>query len=197
VTPRNVYLRGLAGQTLTRIIKVRAGLDSPLTITPVKFDLEGRLKYEVEEVEKGKLFRIQFTNIPGPAGSYRGALELKTNYPEKPLIRIPISATFREMPPVHLSPSRVVMRGKAGQIITKVVKIRAGRDKPLKLEAVGFDLDKKMTYRIKETEPGKRFVVYLTSIPGPAEVFSGTLRLKTNYKEKPVITIPIRASFRD
>jgi len=197
VTPRNVYLRGLAGQTLTRIIKVRAGLDSPLTITPVKFDLEGRLKYEVEEVEKGKLFTIRITTIPGPAGSYRGTLELKTNYPQRPVIRIPISASFREMPPLHLSPSMVVMRGKAGQIITKAVEIKASRDKPLKLEAVSFDLDKKMTYRIEETEPGKRFVVYLTNIPGPAGVFSGTLRLKTNYKEKPFISIRVRASFRD
>lgn len=38
----------------------------------------------------------RFTSIPGPAGTYRGVLRLKTNYPEKPEITIPIRARFRK-----------------------------------------------------------------------------------------------------
>lgn len=196
MTPKYVYMRGIEGQSITRVIQVRAGLDRPLTLIPAKFDLEERVRYKIEEVERGRRFKIHFTNIPGPHGSYRGTLELKTNYPERPVIRIPISATFKEIPPVHVFPGRVTMKGVAGQIVTKIVKVRAGRDEPLILEVSSFDLDRKVSYRIEETEPGKNYVIYLTNIPGPAEVFSGTLRLKTNYSGKPVIAIPIRGIFR-
>jgi len=52
--------------------------------------------YRIEEVEPGRLFKVHFTSIPGPAETYRGVLKLKTNYPEKPEIIIPIRARFRK-----------------------------------------------------------------------------------------------------
>lgn len=197
VMPRYVYLRGMAGQVLTRVVTIRTEVDRPLTLTTSRFDLEKKVKYTIEEVQKGKLFRIHISNIPGTPLSYRGVLELRTNYPEKPIIRIPISATFKEPPPVNVSPSRVMMKGVPGQIITKMVKVTAGKDLPLTLKVEGFGPDERMKYRIEETEAGKSYVIYITNVPGGAEVFSGSLRLKTNYPEKPLITIPIRGVFRD
>jgi len=35
-----------------------------------------------------------FTNIPGVVGAYMGFLNLKTNYNEKPVVNIRISARF-------------------------------------------------------------------------------------------------------
>ncbi|MFH1123606.1 MAG: hypothetical protein V1758_08080 [Pseudomonadota bacterium] len=75
-------------------VEVRAGLEKPLTLEPGPFNLEGKVVYDLEEVEKGKRFKIRITNLPGPSEDYRGYLNLKTNYPQKPVINIRIIGRF-------------------------------------------------------------------------------------------------------
>jgi len=94
VKPRYVRLYGRENQSVTRVIEIRAGLDKDLRLEPSQFNLEGKVKYTIEEMEKGRKFRIHFTSIPGVAGSYRGFLNLKTNYDKKPVLNIRISGRF-------------------------------------------------------------------------------------------------------
>lgn len=92
LSPRFVYLRGPAGQSLSRTVSLKAGEEKPLKLEEGSFDLGTKLTYTIEEVEAGRFFRIRFATIPGPPGNYRGVLRLKTNYPERPQIAIPIMA---------------------------------------------------------------------------------------------------------
>ena len=97
VSPRYVRLYGKEGQSVTRVIEIRAGLEKPLTLEPGQFNLEGKVKYTIEEIEKGRRFKARFTTIPSPSQTYRGFLKLKTNYPEKPEITIRIRGRFVKM----------------------------------------------------------------------------------------------------
>ncbi|UCF82546.1 MAG: hypothetical protein JSV50_15300 [Desulfobacteraceae bacterium] len=92
--PRYVRLYGREEVSITRSIEIKAGLDKPLILEPDQFNLEGKLTYKIEEIDKGRKFKVYFTNIPGVAGSYRGFLNLKTNYNEKPVLNIRISGRF-------------------------------------------------------------------------------------------------------
>ena len=94
VSPRYVYLTGFEGRSVTRTINIKAGLKKPLTLDPGQFNLEGKLTYKLEEIEKGRRFRVLFTSNPGPPRIYQGYLNLKTNYPEKPMINIRIRGRF-------------------------------------------------------------------------------------------------------
>ena len=96
LSPRYVYLRGLATQEITKTVKITAGADKPLKLEPSHFDMSETVTYSIEEVEAGRVFKIHFTSIPGTAGTYRGVLRLKTNYPEKPEISIPITGRFQK-----------------------------------------------------------------------------------------------------
>lgn len=96
VKPRYVRLYGNEDESITRSLEIRAGLDKPLTLEPARFDLEGKVAYKIEETEKGQAFRISFTSIPGISGRYRGFLDLKTNYEEKPDVRISIRGRFQK-----------------------------------------------------------------------------------------------------
>jgi hypothetical protein len=96
LSPRSVYLRGIAGWTIKTVILVRAEKNEPLKLTPTFFDLDEKVAYHIEEAESGRLFKITFNNIPGPPGTFRGSLKLKTNYLEKPEIIIPIRGSFRQ-----------------------------------------------------------------------------------------------------
>ena len=95
LSPRYVYLRGPAGQKVTRTVDVRAEERRPLKLEESNFELGNKITYTIEEVEPGRLFRIHFATIPGPPENYRGVLTLKTNYPERPQITIPITARFK------------------------------------------------------------------------------------------------------
>ena len=97
--------------------------------------------------------------------------------------------------PIHLSSRYVDLRGRAGQTITKTITIRAELDKPLKLEPAHFDLSSKVIYRMEEAKAGKTFLIHLSNIPGSAETYQGFLKLKTNYPEKPEISITVRGRF--
>jgi hypothetical protein len=94
--PKEVYLKGVAGKKITRTVQIRAEEDKPLKLEQSYFDLSEKVTYRIEEVEAGRMFRIHFTSIPGPAGNYRGVLKLKTNYPERPEMSIRIRAKFQK-----------------------------------------------------------------------------------------------------
>ena len=94
VKPRYVRLYGREDVSVTRSIEIKAGLDKPLTLEPGQFNLEGKVTYKIEEVDRGRRYKAYFTSIRGVAGSYRGFLNLKTNYEEKPIVNIKISGRF-------------------------------------------------------------------------------------------------------
>ena len=94
LSPRYVYLKGEPGQTVTKAVEISARLDKPLQLETGRFTLNSQVNYQIEELDKGKRYRVHFTNVPGPPGSFRGLLELMTNYPERPRIRIPIRGRF-------------------------------------------------------------------------------------------------------
>ncbi|MBN1846999.1 MAG: hypothetical protein JW932_00285 [Deltaproteobacteria bacterium] len=96
VSPSYVNLQGNADQEISRTIKITAGLEEPLIIEPDRFNLEDRVRYEIEEIEKGRTYLIRFTSIAGTSGTFMGFLNLKTNYQEKPLLNIRIRANLRQ-----------------------------------------------------------------------------------------------------
>jgi hypothetical protein len=95
-----------------------------------------------------------------------------------------------------MSSRYVYLLGRAGQTMTRSVKIKAELDKPLTLEPTHFDLSSKVIFRIEELEKGKTFIIHFTNIPGPDEIYHGFLKLKTNYPEKPELAIRVRGKFR-
>ena len=98
---------------------------------------------------------------------------------------------------IRVSPSSVNLMGTAGDSITKTVTIRGDLEKPLSIEPIAFDLDKKVKYKLEPVQEGESYRIVFTSIPGPAETYRGFIKLKTNYSEKPVITILIRGKFKN
>ena len=136
---------------------------------------------------KGKI--TLSVNTKGYYGNIRKSATVYTNDPKTARFTLRIRAFVRV--PISVKPSYVRLYGKGDATLTNRVEITAGLDKPLKLEPNRFSLEGKVTYRIKEIEEGRKFIVYFTNIPGSTSSYSGFLNLKTNYDEKPTITIKI------
>jgi len=80
-------------------------------------------------------------------------------------------------------------------VLTQSVEIIAQEEKPLNIKAGEFSLKDKMTFRLEETVKGKVFKLYFTNVPLPAGRFNGSLKLMTNYKDKPEIVFSISGDF--
>ena len=132
-------------------------------------------------------------NTSGYEGKVRKTAKVYSNDPSGRVETIALSAYIKV--PIQLSSKLVFLRGKRAEVTKSTVEVKGGLDKPLKIEPGEFNLSSRLTYEIEEVNPGKLYQVHFTSIPNSGNSFQGTLKLKTNYPEKPEITIYIRGRF--
>jgi hypothetical protein len=94
VSDKVVFLQGTTQETITRSIDIRGELNKPLKLEPVDYTLDKKVKFNIEEVTKGKHYRVTFTSIPNVGNYYQGLLKLRTSYPEKPELVIHVRGKF-------------------------------------------------------------------------------------------------------
>ena len=88
VSPTHVRFNSSPNEVATHEVEIKAETSKPLTLVPGHFTLEGQLTYRIEEIEKGRKFKVILETIPGGSGRFNGFLKLQTGYPEKPEIKI-------------------------------------------------------------------------------------------------------------
>jgi hypothetical protein len=126
----------------------------------------------------------------GYQGTLHKSATVYTNDPVKKTIRLSLKGFVKV--PIIVSPRQVRLYGQEGKILTRLVEVRAELDEPLILTPAQFSLTGKLNYSIEEIEQGKRFQIRFTTTPGSPQAYRGFLRLKTNYPEKPEITVWIK-----
>jgi hypothetical protein len=134
-------------------------------------------------------------NTRGYEGKVRKSARVYTNDPNSRTDTITIEAFVKT--PIVVSPKAVFIQGKITESLTRSVDIKGEPDKPLKIEPVNFTLNNRLKYSIEEVSPGRQYRINFTSIPNVADHYQGTLRLKTNYPEKPELLIFVRGRFID
>ena len=97
IRPEQVVLRGMSGEIKTAEVFITGNLEAPLKIEAASFSLDGKIDYKIDMIEEGRKYKVKFENIPNIMGSYRGYLELKTNYRKRPRIKIRVSSRFRSV----------------------------------------------------------------------------------------------------
>lgn len=88
ISRKRVLLEGLPGNELTQTVDIKAKIERPLTLNPIKWNLEGLIDYRIETIKKDSDYRVVFSMKTEQPELFRGVLELKTNYTERPRIII-------------------------------------------------------------------------------------------------------------
>jgi hypothetical protein len=107
-----------------------------------------------------------------------------------------ITVTATVEVPVLVSTPYLYLAGLSDSVVSKTVEIEARDEHPIQVEPLSFDLQDKVVYRIEEVKPGREFHVHLSTVPGRAGTYLGTLQLKTNHPKKPTVTIRIRGRIK-
>jgi hypothetical protein len=132
-------------------------------------------------------------NTRGYEGKVRKTARVYTNDPNRQTDTITIEALVKT--PILVSPRSVFLQGKMTEMVTKSVDIKGDSAKALKIEPIDFSLNHRVKYTIEEISQGKHYRINFTSIPNVSNHYQGTLRLKTNYPEKPELLIFVRGRF--
>lgn len=130
----------------------------------------------------------------GYFGTILKSARVETNDPHNTSTKLSIRAVINA--PIYLSSRKIHLSGSEYKVITRTVRVKAQLDKPLKLTPSQFNLAEKLSYTVEEIEEGRRFLIRFKTIPGPHQTYKGFLKLKTNYIEKPEITIRINGRIK-
>jgi hypothetical protein len=95
VSPQKVKLIGYEGTVITESVIISANTEKSLEIEPMQLNMPERITYETEVIEPGRIFKVNFKYTPLEGDNLNGALIIKTNYPERPSISIPVNARFQ------------------------------------------------------------------------------------------------------
>jgi hypothetical protein len=132
-------------------------------------------------------------NTRGYEGKFRRAARVYTNDPGNRMETLTLEVFVKT--PILVSPRAVFIQGKASEVLTRSVDITGEQGKPLKIEPVDFNLNHRLQYFIEELSPGNHYRVSFTTLPNGVDHYRGRLLLKTNYPEKPELSIFVRGRF--
>jgi hypothetical protein len=184
----------LEGEILTHSFELLNQGDEPLKIVRVEPDCTCSVAHFdpiISPNGEGKITVI--INTKGFEGSERWVVKVFSNDPKWKEAVLDLRANVR--PVIILSDSVVFFTGKKNTSMIREVEISAGLDKPLILTPQEFTLPGKVTYSLAELEKEKRYQVTFRSVAAKGENFRGFLKLKTNFAEKPDVTLWIIGRF--
>lgn len=166
------------------ILKVR----SPYRFVTVK----AREATEDEERSEGqgKQWRLEVTLAANaPIGPLADHIELETNHPDRPLVRIPVSGFVR--PVLAASPPFADFgRREVSAPVQASIQIKNFSDEPIEIVGVSTDLPE-VEGRVEPD--GNDFYLFLTLNPGlPKGRFSGKVFVETTSSRVPRLEIEVR-----
>ncbi len=186
----------LEGEILTHTFELLNQGDEALKIERVKPDCTCSIVHFdpiIPPTAQGKI--TVNINTRGFEGSERWLVKVFSNDPKWKEAVLDLRANVK--PVIVLTDSTVFFSGKKNTSMTREIEIRTGLDKPLILTLEEFTLSGKVTYSLSEIEKGKRYRVTFQNVAGKAENYRGFLKLKTNFIEKPEVTLWIIGRFEN
>ena len=178
----------LEGEILTHTFELLNHGDEPLNIERVKPDCScSVVDFDPLIPPKGEGRITVKIDTKGFEGPERWAVKVFSNDPKWKEALLDLRATIK--PVITLSGSPVFFSGKKNASVTGEVEISTELDRPLTLTPEQFTLSGKVIYSLSEIEKGKRYQVIFQNVAGKGENYRGYLKLKTNFPEKPDVTI--------
>ncbi|MFH0844401.1 MAG: hypothetical protein V1930_02925 [Pseudomonadota bacterium] len=86
-----IPLQGVKGKVPPGEIQILNNLPGPVKITSVESNLPDRIRWHLEEIKPGYVYRLKVEDISEQLGDYTGHLTVRTDNPKKPILTIIIN----------------------------------------------------------------------------------------------------------
>ena len=94
ISPPIVYIRKSDDTITDAIATISTDRKTPMTLDVESFTIPDKVKYTIEETIKGKEFKVTFSPTLESEEAFKGVLTLRTNYKDKPILRIFVRSRF-------------------------------------------------------------------------------------------------------
>lgn len=133
---------------------------------------------------------VAFTlNTSGYQGYLNKSAVIHSNDPKQPQLKVTLTARIKS--PITLEPRGVLLYGGMDEDVTGKITLKADEHRSLTLYPFEFSLKDKAAYTLETIIEGKEYAVVFRNLSKKREKYSGTLKFKTNYADKPEISIPV------
>jgi Protein of unknown function (DUF1573) len=185
-------LEPVAPENQLRPVSVRSQTGEPFEILSV--DAGPNIEFDIKEKKSGAEYiitpRFKRSARPGPYGAN---MDIRTDVPAQPLIRVPLFANM--LPYVKVYPAVVVLKlGDGGAGSERRVKLTASRGGMLELGAVTVDAPYATAEVTTDGPREGRSVKYVRVVaaPGtPRGVHETVVRIKTNIAAESEVAVPV------
>ena len=130
----------------------------------------------------------------GYQGQVHRTARVMTNDPKNPQVTIGMKG--KVWAPIHISPSYVQLRGISGEMIEKVVNVRAEKEEPLTVELASVSIPDKVEVELIEAETGRAYQLKVRNKAEKEMTYKGQVKLTTNYPEKSELVVQIAGYIR-
>jgi hypothetical protein len=212
IEPTRVTMRGFPEETLSKEIVIRSNIERPLELREKELTVPGRISHRILPIEEKHSYAITFENQVKEPAVYRGRLILETNFPERPVLVIPIFC--RILDDIEVTPGAVdfgrvqkdcfleTRKDKAGTnkrflenlpALKKDIFVSGNRNDTFKISRTAIDTRYFRT-DIKEFPGGNRYRITLVALVEKMgkERIDTLLKIYTNSPSHPVIDVPVR-----
>ncbi len=169
--------------------------DEPLSLRLDDTRKHNSFSADIKEVDPGQKFVVTVTAKPPYAGKYNGHLiELVTNNPKEPRVRINCSATVPNR--LDLNPESIYLSAPSPTAMSRPIVFNNNGDTSVKVLSAGAS-DPAIQVDVREVAPGKRYMVTATLPPNYAPpATSDTIVIKTDDEKQPELKLLIRGPAR-
>ncbi|RLB06010.1 MAG: hypothetical protein DRG83_01355 [Deltaproteobacteria bacterium] len=198
VEPRSyVFLTGLPDEDIIEEVRIVADQVPKFTIKEITDNLKGKVEYKLTTVEKGKEYILTITNKYKKVGNYYGEINILTDNPKKPKIRIRISGRIKgeliAIPKIVYFGRIMEDNKNLSHNLTKQIIIKDIKKKPFKI--VRLDYNKKL-FNIDINETDNKNVWRLKVTPKIKNMKKGVnydlLKIKTDVKNYSELSVGLR-----
>jgi len=200
VKPSHILLRGILGESIEGLIHIRGQKEEPLVLKLASISNPDKIAVELQETDKPRGYKLKVKNILNKERDYVGQIRLKTNYTEKPEVRIKISGSIKAL--LQIKPRSLALRqvskehldqlNRPDPFMSRPVIVTLNKGNDLRINKTAFDNDLyKVT--VSEIQPGQRFQLLVEPILERLTVGKNNDRLwiNTNQKDNNLFPVPI------
>ena len=179
------------GKTLSRKLKVTSQIDTPLELGEIRSS-NPNFSAAVRPIEPGKTYEVLVTLGPNTRTGSNGAhIEIDTNYPAAPALRIP-AAVFVDSP-VDVMPSQLVLPPNRRQTLTRAFFIRNNTVHGMQVGNLRVS-NPQVKATLHDTTPGFSWRISVEIPTDYAGSLSGdTISVSTTHQEVPELIVDILA----
>ena len=194
-----ILLRGVVGEDIRRVVRIRRYDGQPLEITKVQTNLESIIDYKLNRKDDGNQYNLEVVSKVSDEKTASGFLTLYTNYPKKKVLKL--SVHLRVKPEIQVWPNNIGFyenpkSGVKGKTNKRNLVVMNNRGKNFKIEELRYNRDYFQVRPLANNDaPASKYqfevIALLDKLPAGRMEFRDTLIIKTDNARSGKLQVPM------